>query len=155
MSSKWAAEKMSSGISQSAHVSNEHCSAHFRLSTVSFWEMKMFGFRKWKLSFLRIYWPSIALVAANIYLLCAYLLYENKLEFTRHFCCCGSSAQRWELSKKFSSLLLNLFVQRHSAVIFPPLRSCHMPRERFLETRWVFNWVFLHPREKDPGAPTT
>ena len=111
--------KCHQGSHRVAHVLNEHCSARFRLSTISRWEMKMFGFKKWKLSFLRIYWPSIALVAANIYLLCAYLLYENKLEFTRHFCCCGSSAQRWELSKKFSSLLLNLFVQRHSRRYFP------------------------------------
>ena len=77
---------------------------------VRFWKVKVIFFCEY---------VDPAVVAANIYLLCAYLLYENKLEFTRHSCCCGSSARRWELSKKFSSLLLNLFVQRHSRRYFP------------------------------------
>ena len=98
------------------------CQMNTALPTFVF---QQYPYEKWKCSVLKsesyhfCEYVDPAVVAANIYLLCAYLLYENKLEFTRHSCCCGSSARRWELSKKFSSLLLNLFVQRHSRRYFP------------------------------------
>ena len=48
---------MSSGISQSAHVSNEHCSAHFRISNILM-RNEMFGLKSESYLFLRICWPS-------------------------------------------------------------------------------------------------
>ena len=153
MSSKWAAEKMSSGISQSAHVSNEHCSAHFRISNILM-RNEMFGLKKWKLPFFANMLTQRWLQPTYIY--CVHISFTRTNWNSRVTPVVvgaapeGGSCQRSSPRFCWTSLSKDI-----PAVIFPPLRSCHMPRERFLETRWVFNWVFLHPREKDPGAPTT